>query len=159
MSDYIITNGELHSTDELMHWKYIKRERVNGKWRYYYDEGSIKNDIKDKLGYDERERMNAAKKQYDTTKKAFLDADAKKTEAYKNRDNYAGLRLQGKGTKGGYKIAQQQYDQAVKKQQKAFDTHYANYETYQKRLKEYQNTPLGKLDKFISKAKKLFNWK
>ena len=21
---------------ELMHWKYIKREKVNGKWRYYY---------------------------------------------------------------------------------------------------------------------------
>ena len=24
---------------ELMHWKYIKREKLpNGKWRYYYDE-------------------------------------------------------------------------------------------------------------------------
>jgi hypothetical protein len=29
--------------DELYHWKYIKRKRVNGKWRYYYD-------IKDALG-------------------------------------------------------------------------------------------------------------
>ena len=25
--------------DELQHWKYIKREKVNGKWRYYYDVG------------------------------------------------------------------------------------------------------------------------
>ena len=24
--------------DELKHWKYIKKERVNGKWRYYYDD-------------------------------------------------------------------------------------------------------------------------
>lgn len=25
------------SDEELMHWKYIKREKVNGKWRYFYD--------------------------------------------------------------------------------------------------------------------------
>ena len=25
--------------DELRHWKYIKREKINGKWRYYYDIG------------------------------------------------------------------------------------------------------------------------
>lgn len=25
-------------SDELYHWKYIKREKVNGKWKYYYDE-------------------------------------------------------------------------------------------------------------------------
>lgn len=24
--------------NELTHWKYIKRERKNGKWRYYYDD-------------------------------------------------------------------------------------------------------------------------
>lgn len=27
-----------HSDDELMHWKYIKREKVNGKYRYWYDD-------------------------------------------------------------------------------------------------------------------------
>lgn len=26
------------SDDELMHHKYVKREKVNGKWRYYYDD-------------------------------------------------------------------------------------------------------------------------
>lgn len=29
--------GRPLSRDELMHWKYIKKERINGKWRYYYD--------------------------------------------------------------------------------------------------------------------------
>lgn len=24
-------------SDELYHWKYIKKKKVNGKWRYYYD--------------------------------------------------------------------------------------------------------------------------
>lgn len=27
----------IKKNDELMHWKYIKKERVNGKWKYYYD--------------------------------------------------------------------------------------------------------------------------
>lgn len=34
------------SDDELMHWKYIKREKINGKWRYYYDYKSLKKDVK-----------------------------------------------------------------------------------------------------------------
>lgn len=28
--------------NELQHWKYIKREKVNGKWRYYYDDTALK---------------------------------------------------------------------------------------------------------------------
>jgi len=28
--------------DELRHWKYIKREKVNGKWKYWYDDSSNK---------------------------------------------------------------------------------------------------------------------
>lgn len=32
--------------DELMHWKYLKREKVNGKWKYYYDLDSLKKDVK-----------------------------------------------------------------------------------------------------------------
>lgn len=34
---------EIHD-DELMHWKYIKREKIKGKWRYYYK--AVKKDIK-----------------------------------------------------------------------------------------------------------------
>lgn len=26
----------IDSSGELRHWKYLRRERVNGKWRYYY---------------------------------------------------------------------------------------------------------------------------
>jgi hypothetical protein len=42
------------SEDELMHWKYIKREKKNGRWVYYY-----KDDNYDK-----------AKQKYDLMKKA-----------------------------------------------------------------------------------------
>lgn len=37
------------SEDELMHWKYIKKEKIKGKWRYYYDYKSLKKDIKSTL--------------------------------------------------------------------------------------------------------------
>lgn len=37
------------SEDELMHWKYIKKEKVKGKWRYYYDYKSLKKDVKSTL--------------------------------------------------------------------------------------------------------------
>lgn len=42
MSKYVIVHGQFYEIDDdtLMHWKYIKREKVGGKWRYYYDNGS-----------------------------------------------------------------------------------------------------------------------
>ena len=43
MSKYVLKHGiivEL-SDDQLMHWKYIKREKKNGKWVYYYDESEL----------------------------------------------------------------------------------------------------------------------
>lgn len=53
--------GAIHpSSSDIKHWKYIKREKVNGKWRYYYAEDTLKNAIKDRLGYDERDRMRQA---------------------------------------------------------------------------------------------------
>lgn len=34
-------------SDEMYHWKYIKREKVNGKWRYYYNTKGLKNELND----------------------------------------------------------------------------------------------------------------
>lgn len=48
MPKYIIKHGTFVeiSDDELMHWKYLKREKVNGKWKYWYDYESLKKDAK-----------------------------------------------------------------------------------------------------------------
>lgn len=40
--DYFYHNGMLLSEDELMHFKYIKREKKNGRWVYYYDDSELK---------------------------------------------------------------------------------------------------------------------
>ena len=37
MADYFFYKGQMYRTDELKHWKYVKREKKNGKWVYYYD--------------------------------------------------------------------------------------------------------------------------
>ena len=57
--NYIIKDGELY------HWKYIKKKRVNGKWRYYYDpkvskSGKKYNPIQDLLGMDEKDNFEDA---------------------------------------------------------------------------------------------------
>ena len=77
MSQYVIVHGELVKLDEdsLMHWKYIKKERVNGKWRYYYDlgrkldsnESLVKgySKLEDWAGLDERDRVDHQKKLHD----------------------------------------------------------------------------------------------
>ena len=42
----------------LMHWKYIKREKVDGKWKYYYDNGkntlASKNEAESALNKDKQ---------------------------------------------------------------------------------------------------------
>lgn len=31
--------------NELYHWKYLRKEKINGKWRYYYEEDDSKLNI------------------------------------------------------------------------------------------------------------------
>lgn len=56
-------------SDGIKHWKYIKREKINGKWRYYY-----KNDRLDYLGTEKKisiDNYNTAEKVYETSLKNF----------------------------------------------------------------------------------------
>lgn len=62
---------------ELMHWKYIKREKLpNGKYRYYYDAEQFKDD----MGVDEYQRYSNARNAYkeaeNNAKKARRDLNS-----------------------------------------------------------------------------------
>lgn len=35
--------NQVYNRTDMQHWKYIKRERVNGKWRYYYNDPEYQN--------------------------------------------------------------------------------------------------------------------
>lgn len=49
---------------DLTHWKYIKREKVNGKWRYSYDKENVDKAVNYAKQEATREAQNLA---YDTT--------------------------------------------------------------------------------------------
>lgn len=73
LSNYIISpDGKLYhaSDDYLQHWKYIKREKVNGKWKYYYHD--------DKVDKTKRE-YNSAK----AVKEAIEDEYKRASDKYK----------------------------------------------------------------------------
>ena len=71
--DYIIVKD-----GEMVHFKYIKREKVNGEWRYYYDKGSIGRSIKKAVGIDAR---NA----YRSARDASAAAEQEHATAYANK--------------------------------------------------------------------------
>lgn len=135
------------SDDVLMHWKYIKRVKKNGKWKYYYDWDQVKKDVGNKLGVDERERLKqASKKQITNTfryaaAKSNLDGfyEGKKehadspyiTSTYYNRDVERKRALDVVITRDNMEKANKEYDKAVK---------------------EYVNTPMGKIEKTVTDA-------
>ena len=53
---------------ELTHWKYIKREKKNGKWRYTYDKEKIDKDVNYAKQEASRKTQNLA---YDVTDEAL----------------------------------------------------------------------------------------
>jgi len=69
--------------DELMHWKYIKREKVNGKWKYTYTDDKL-NRAKETFAKTSKEHDSAAdasKKAKSAYESAREKADAKNVVA------------------------------------------------------------------------------
>lgn len=91
--DYVVIKD-----GELYHWKYIKREKVNGEWRYYYDKGSLGKSIKKAVGIEARNAYrdardaavaaeNAHKEAYAARQKEMAEARVTAEEAKNARDS------------------------------------------------------------------------
>ena len=127
---YVEFDHEL-SDDELCHHKYIKKERVNGKWRYYYNVGKsgfvingqkdspIKSytKLEDIMGKDEKDRAWNADRAYEDAHDTYI----KRRNDVSNSD------------RGRLERAK---DRAGTNARKAFE--------------EYYKTPLGKLTQLRS---------
>lgn len=138
VADYIITNGQLHSTDELKHWKYIKKVRKNGKWRYYYD-------VEDAMGVDEREAYEKVRlaNDFNLAKSNYLHNEAASKATYDSDGvsrTYSGESLKLLGESVEY---QNKYRAGLEK-----------VNTYRK---AYEATPLGKLEKIADTIRKGLN--
>lgn len=142
--------------NSLKHWKYVKKKKVNGKWRYYYD-------IKDAMGYDERERYNQAISN-------VTNAEREKNQA---RDNYNSVQKHytDKYYRGEYvdlntgalkEHVQPHYEEEVAKHvtpmYKKYEAKEAQYtkagQEFCKAKEEYMKTPLGKIDNLSYTVKK-----
>lgn len=109
---------QVYNRNDICHWKYIKKvRRSDGKWRYYYD-------IKDALGYDERERAANAVRDYELEKRNLDGYRALKTNPYQVKwyDSSKESIMNKRTVEKGHKAAEA--------------------------IKEYQSTPIGKLENF-----------
>ena len=140
---YVIRKGD----NDLEHagHKYIKKKKVNGKWRYYYD-------IKDALGYDEQSAYKKATQDKDT-------ATVRTGIAIYNRDSNFNIRKNNHGKLNTKDLADMQeynnkINSALKNQSKA-------EKKYTVAKKNFQKTPLGFLKvtmpETISKGAKALN--
>lgn len=95
-------------SDGIKHWKYVKRVKVNGKWRYYYDDAeysNAKNAVKTASkqyledyakDYHAKEKIAEAKPALETARQNYLkdkNNEAAKKEYRKQSMNMANLEI------------------------------------------------------------------
>lgn len=81
-------------TDEIKHWKYIKKIKVGGKWRYFYDQADVdkyKNQLEKKSGdhttrYTEGNDLLSSK--YKVSNMFTFDDKTGTTKYYKDSTTY-----------------------------------------------------------------------
>lgn len=149
VGNYYVHNGQLYKTNELKHWKYIKKERVNGRWRYYYDDGGQKGEI-----LNPRANPNSPYGTYYMTK-SMIPSNLKKVQVNKsnnlfsteksidtNKDGFADTTIRNIGK------LERSIDKARNWVESLFDRTYRDSGTNE------TFTVKGKISKTIDKAKK-----
>ena len=134
--------------DELYHWKYIKRVKKNGKWRYYYD----KDQLKDDLGYDEKEAYEQAlanqayvEDKHDKARQNFINAYMKESDfRYVSNANPKLERVYSHMTDKNLERSDRTYEAEIRAK-KATKSAFAKYE----------RTPIGQIDKMVNDTKKI----
>lgn len=147
------TNAQNPASDELYHWKYVKRERVNGKWRYYYDVDQLKDDV----GITAREEMNKALTTQKQAKTALGKSKLKVNRAVEAHRSYD---KQSKKNNNHSKSKDRQLRSVV---DKTLTDYYKDLDRFNNAktktlsaMKKYSSTPLGKLEKKYNEIKRDF---
>ena len=154
MSKYVIIHGQFHevSDDELMHWKYIKREKVNGKWVYTYDKPETK-----KL-------QNTKKSDWKTKVSNFLNSTKQKSEQNRAERKQDWAESKERGTQKAAKEATK-YDggiviksdgsgaRKIKSTFKDTDSWLNGTTTIDTGSTEVRETRRGKISRFVDTAK------
>lgn len=146
MGYYAVTRT--NSDDELKHWKYIKKKKINGKWRYYYDKSELdkydKGYVKTASKNDSRNQDHITVKRYRKTNDLF---SSKTTEKSKPKTQKKYSIIKKKETKTTITYKQGKLDRIRAKGEKyIFDKFLKN-----KKTKKPGSSEISKL---VSKGKK-----
>lgn len=138
-------NENFNNANSLQHWKYLKKEKVNGKWRYYYDYKQLGDD----LGVDELQRYTMAKLKYDV-------ASSKSREANRKVRNFMSYTNNLPDTREGAK----EYQEAFENNRELFwDNQFwkeaakTRGEQYMQARSDLYKTPIGKVVKASNAVK------
>lgn len=132
------------TSDDLQHWKYIKKKKVNGKWRYYYD----KEQFKDDLGFDERADYNRAKAALNQAK-GIRNKRKNEYKAYSNN-------IRNRSDKNGkVTMTIKPIEESKLNKEKELESKYLaaqavynrGVKEYYKAVAKYEKTPMYTLDK------------
>lgn len=93
---HVLIHGQIctMSEDELMHWKYIKREKQpDGSYKYYYDESELTklSNTKAAVAAETKEAQN----RYGKAKNASFNAEIRRANAEKQAEKYKKAYLAG----------------------------------------------------------------
>jgi hypothetical protein len=150
--------GEDYISPNLVHWKYIKKERKNGRWVYYYDESgdktlnNLKSSVQDR--FDEREQHK------------YITQDLVDYKKNKNKKNYNGVFKNEKGKidlganeftyKNGKETSEKvvrykNVDEGIRDQTKKYNKKNKEYNDAKKAYNSYNNSFKVKSRRIIGK--------
>ena len=111
---YIAVQRSGQKQNELTHWKYIKRVKKNGKWRYYYDRDSLKRDIDNAIGINAKNKLENDPERLAKAEKELKDLNSLLVGKKISRSEYDAKikELEGKYTST---IAEAGFDRSIQK--------------------------------------------
>ena len=91
-------NNTIYPDDELYHWKYIRKYKKNGKWRYVYKnnknekrEGNLgelaKSAVRDTLGLNELKELSGVKNKYENAVSKYQEARRRAYQTIEDHTN------------------------------------------------------------------------
>lgn len=98
-------SGRCLDDDSLQHWKYIKREKVNGKWRYWYENDKKKSKVitvqpfKDVVGTREVLTNTKARPKYDNSANVTIVESPKRSGVFEDFEMVTDVKTDAYGNK------------------------------------------------------------
>lgn len=134
-------NEKIVNSDELYHWKYIQKKKVNGKWRYYYD-------IKEAVGVNARNDYINSSKEYLEARNTLTKLREQDAKKYKGSLRVSNDTVQADIYKG------KKRDKFLASQKKYYKTPLGKMDIAGQAINKYVDKGKNKVQSVLKKVKK-----